>query len=472
MKKKKFYNNGKQKAIFMVLSLVLTVVGCGTKNDVDENTIPEAQTVEYESGTTDGMTITDLPEETSDLTFAELSKLQFEFMSGAGGWSEGFTIEKDGSLRGNFHDSDMGSTGEGYPNGTMYCCSYTGQFADLHKINEYTYDMKLADISYENAVGTDEICDEIQYIYTESYCLGGNDTFKIYLPGTPLSELSEEEYFWISYQNESETELTMTIIVDEKNEYGIYSYQRPEPLEDANMIFDTYKNSYDYYENKCLEAETTVEMAVCTESMYKVSDDCLNYIWNLIKYNVDEDKFDAILSEQQEWIAQKEKQAEEITSEGGSMATVDCNRIMAELTMERCKELIAYLEVVVSEEQEENDAQPSDIETTVSGSFTVSVRDIIPDYCVDDVTPNVAVVTEFQSYPFTIFVGEEIGSQLAVGEVYVFTIKPMTVKYSKDYLESMSLSSLVWELPEFEITDFRLANEDELGLESLSLTIE
>lgn len=35
----------------------------------------------------------------------------------------------------------------------------------------------------------------------------------------------------------------------------------------------------------------------------------------------------------------------------------------------------------------------------------------------------------------------------------------------------MSLASLVWELPEFEITEFRLANEDELGLESLTLTI-
>lgn len=116
--------------------------------------------------------------------------------------------------------------------------------------------------------------------------------------------------------------------------------------------------------------------------------------------------------------------------------------------------------------------QDTDIKTTVSGSFTVGVRDVIPDYCFDDRTPNVAVVTEFQSYPFTIFVGEEIGSQLEVGETYVFTIKPIVVEYSKEYLEKMSLSSLVWELPDFEIVDFRLANEDELGLESLCLTMK
>lgn len=110
--------------------------------------------------------------------------------------------------------------------------------------------------------------------------------------------------------------------------------------------------------------------------------------------------------------------------------------------------------------------------TTVSGSFTVNVRDVIPDYCFDDTTPNVAVVTEFQSYPFTIFVGEEIGKQLEVGKNYVFTIKPIIVDETKEYLKGMYLSSLVWELPEFEITEFRLANEDELGLDSLRLTIE
>lgn len=38
------------------------------------------------------------------------------------------------------------------------------------------------------------------------------------------------------------------------------------------------------------------------------------------------------------------------------------------------------------------------------------VQNVTPDYGMDDETPNV-VVTEFQSYPVTIFVGEEIGSQ-------------------------------------------------------------
>lgn len=108
--------------------------------------------------------------------------------------------------------------------------------------------------------------------------------------------------------------------------------------------------------------------------------------------------------------------------------------------------------------------------TIISGEFTVGVRDVIPDYCFDDVTPCVALVTEFQSYPFTIYVGEEIGSQLQKENQYVFSIEPIEVNYSIEELQKMNLSSLVWEIGELKITGFRLAKEEELGLSSLQLT--
>lgn len=109
--------------------------------------------------------------------------------------------------------------------------------------------------------------------------------------------------------------------------------------------------------------------------------------------------------------------------------------------------------------------------TTISGSFTATFRDIIPDYCFDDVTPCVAVVSDFQSYPYTVFVGEELGAQLQPGEVYVFSIEPVTVKYSKEELEGLYTSSLVWEIPGLRVIDARPAEDDELGLSSLYLTI-
>ncbi len=110
--------------------------------------------------------------------------------------------------------------------------------------------------------------------------------------------------------------------------------------------------------------------------------------------------------------------------------------------------------------------------TTVSGSFTVCVREVIPDYVLDDTTPTVAVVTEFQDYPFTIFVGGEIGKELVVGENYVFSIAPVVVDAPKEDLDKLNISSLLQALPRYEITDFRLATTDEIGLESRNFIFE
>lgn len=281
-----------------------------------------------------------------NLTFADLSKRQFVFSSGAGGWSEEFTIENDGYFTGNYHDSDMGDTGEGYENGTRYSSSYSGHFTDLVRIDDYTYSMKLADISYKETADTVEIRDHIRYIYTKSYCLGGTDTFVIYLPGKPVSQLSEEICYWLSMANQKDEELTAIAIADEANGYGVYSYDRPEPLEDARMTFDSYKESYDYYGDMLSAANMTLDMVEYSGIMYELSDECLNHIWNLIRYHVEKEQYSKILAEQRTWIAEKEAKAEEARAEyaGGSLAPVNYNMTLASLTMKRCEELIAYLE--------------------------------------------------------------------------------------------------------------------------------
>lgn len=370
----------KNKLLSTALTVVLaiTVAGCGDSNSAEKRSVPyetienmqtEENQVEKENTTKEdtatetalteeekavtgadmaeeGTAITDAEvAESTDLTFADLAKRQFEFSSGAGGWSEEFTIEKDGYFTGNYHDSDMGSTGEGYEGGTVYCSSYSGHFTDLVKVNDYTYKMKLADISYKETVDTEEISDNVRYIYTDSYCLGGTDTFTIYLPGTPWDELSEGVHVWLFLSNQSEEELNMIAIVDETNEYGIYSYDRLSPLEEAQMTFNSYKDSYDYYINMLSEASTTPDMVEYSGKMYEISDECLNYIWNLIRYNVDEEKYNEILAEQREWITEKETRAEKESAEyeGGTFAPVIYNDTLATLTMERCEELIEYL---------------------------------------------------------------------------------------------------------------------------------
>ena len=284
-----------------------------------------------------------------DLTFEDLSHYAFQFCSGAGGWSTDFEIEKDGSFKGNYHDSDMGDTGENYENGTRYICGFSGNFTGLTKINDYTYEMKMENLTYEETPGKEEIADGVKYIYTDVYGLEGTDTFKVYLPGAPVSDLSEEEYFWVRTANENGAEesqdtLTIPVIMNEKMEYGIYSYKRMTPYEEAKSTLTTYQASYDAAEEELKKATTQSRLNDCSIQMYDISDSCLNEIWNLVKHNTSEEKFNEILNEQRKWIADKEAAGNEIMeNNGGSSALMDSSQVMAELTMERCKELIEYL---------------------------------------------------------------------------------------------------------------------------------
>jgi len=286
-------------------------------------------------------------ESAEGLNFKDLSTRQFYFNSGTGAWSECFTIEKDGYFTGHLSDFNQWETGEGYPDGTFYGCSYSGHFADIAKVGEYVYEMKLTDISYKDEPGTEELFDGEKHVNLGAYFLGAGDTFQIYLPGMPLGEMSEELYMWVCDHNQSESELTMIVLVDEKKELAAYSVDRFTPAEDAEMTYNSYKQSFDYCAGKLAnDAQTTVDMVAYSGKLYEISDDCLNELWNLIRYNIPEDKYAEILEEQRAWIKEKEEKAKEIADvyAGGSMASVDINDTLARLTMERCAKLVEYLQ--------------------------------------------------------------------------------------------------------------------------------
>ena len=350
-----------KKLLVGILWIAILCVGCGAKPgtdvkvdpkvdvNVDVNVDPITDTkvevhlgadadIEIDAGTVE--------EESEDmLTFEDLSEYQFEFCSGAGGWMDGFVIEKDGYFFGQYTDSEMGSVGEGYENGSLYCSNYSGHFTDLEKVDEYTYKMTLADISYKEEVGKEEILEGVRYIYTEAYALGGNDTFYVYLPGTPVSRFKEDVWIWFQYANESDEELTMMVMVDEENDYGIYTYERTLPAKDAEINYNSYKESYDYYEQMAQELVTTLEMQENSAKMYEISDDCLNYLWNIIRYNVEGDTYQQILAEQKQWITEKEEAAKAAEEEfaGGSLAPVAYLEVQAGMTMERCGKLLEYI---------------------------------------------------------------------------------------------------------------------------------
>ena len=167
---------------------------------------------------------TSAEDNSNGITFAELAKRSYSFSRGAGGWGDDFEIEEDGSFHGYFHDSEMGETGDDYPNGCFYYCEYEGHFADIQKVDDYTYKMTMTDITKKNDKG-EYIEDDIKYIPADPYALDGAQEIEIYLPGKPVDQISEEIQMWIGLQfMETKPEKLESIaLVNVNQSYGIFS---------------------------------------------------------------------------------------------------------------------------------------------------------------------------------------------------------------------------------------------------------
>ena len=106
------------------------------------------------------------------------------------------------------------------------------------------------------------------------------------------------------------------------------------------------------------------------------------------------------------------------------------------------------------------------VSVSIKGSFVGTVRYLIPDYCMDDTTLSIAVVTPFQSCPFTIYVGE-LAKQLVKGQTYVFEIqeKEAEIKRSEYQATELSLEKMI-PYYELQIQSVRLATEEDWGINS------
>lgn len=161
---------------------------------IASNTADTSNTAEVTAADTTAETT---QENTGDFSFQDLVGHEFFFSSGHGGWNTDLTINADGSFSGVFHDTDMGETGDNYPEGTTEICSFKGQFTEPEKIDEYTYSFKIKEMTYDNEVGTEEILDNTKYCYTTAYGLDDAEELRIYLPGTPSDKLSQEALNWL-----------------------------------------------------------------------------------------------------------------------------------------------------------------------------------------------------------------------------------------------------------------------------------
>lgn len=160
----------------------------------------------------------------SDFSFSDLEHWVFQFSSGAGGWGTNLQIAADGSFSGDYHDSEMGSIAEEYPNGSIYISVFTGQFGQPEKLDAYTYALKPESIDYEIQPGTSQIRDGIRYCYSEAHGLAGAQELLLYLPGTPITELPEDFLLWANLYGSESAELPFYGLYDPVNTTGFYSF--------------------------------------------------------------------------------------------------------------------------------------------------------------------------------------------------------------------------------------------------------
>ena len=314
-------------------ALALTLAGCGETDSVPPAASPTP-------------TFSPVPAETqpaAEFSFADLRRLQFRFSSGAGAWS---TLLARRAARRDvvaLHETPTWGGGPGIP-GVRGTCKFTGRFAQPVQVNDYTYSMGIAEISYEKEAGTEEVIDGIQYYYTAPYGLEDAEEILVYLPGAPLGELPQEFRGWVGYYENTRDKLPFYALNNESHQQGFGSYDWVERVRtDVEWAEETAAE----YETKILE-DTSLSQGELNElsaQMFDLWDIQLNEVWAVLRQTLPQADMEALTAEELEWIAWKEEQLARTGEEagGGSLAIMLQAQRAAELTRERVYVLLEYL---------------------------------------------------------------------------------------------------------------------------------
>lgn len=204
MKEEYFYMIVKNwKALILSGAMLLSLCACGSRDAAVTPSAPAEpnQSVVPESTPTpEPSPIQSAVASEVEADFFKTLPNQFSFLSGAGGWSTALYLNGggiyDGSFTGQYHDSDMGSVGEDYPNGTVYYCNFTGKFTQPEKLDEFVYSVKLEDLTYDPPEA-ESIEDGVRYVTAGPYGLENVEELRIYFPGYPIENIPEEDRFWL-----------------------------------------------------------------------------------------------------------------------------------------------------------------------------------------------------------------------------------------------------------------------------------
>lgn len=331
----------KRMMLCIVVAAVLTGCGNAGNQSTDDANVGNQSTEEF----SENMVQEEVPQTLAQkFTFDSLKNTRFEFSSGAGAWSTGLYIYEDGSFEGLYSDADMGSNGDGYPDGTVYSCEFSGNFdKNIEVIDEYTVKVTLDSMEYANPAGTEEIADNVKYVYSDAYGLAGADSFYIYLPGKPISELDESVLSWISMAEPGDDTLSFYVFYNEDEGDAFYSYDATVAAQVSEMI-SAAESLDSVYSQNMKEAKTQLEYNTIAESMYQNWDGTLNEVWKLIAADLDDATMEQLRAEERQWIADKDAAVEKeaASAEGGSAYAMIKYTTAAEITKERVYELQKY----------------------------------------------------------------------------------------------------------------------------------
>ena len=102
-----------------------------------------------------------------------------------------------------------------------------------------------------------------------------------------------------------------------------------------------------------------------------------------------------------------------------------------------------------------------------SGSFTATVEKLLPDYYALP-GKTIAVVHFFQDRPFLLHFQKDLTGELIEGTSYVFEFETFEVELPDDE-ENPDISDYMYSI---NVTSYRVAEDDELGLEGKMPTVE
>ena len=178
--------------------------------------------------------------EAETTVFEQMAPLSWSFSSGVGAWSTELKVLPDGSFTGEYHDSEMGEAGDAYPNGTVYMCSFSGHMTQGQQRDEFTREIRVDSLTVSQAPGEETIEDGIRYVTAAPYGLSEGDTMRLYLPGAPVKDFTEDMAFWahVADAEDVPAELPYWFLFSEANNSGFVGEKAAQAASLANPWTD------------------------------------------------------------------------------------------------------------------------------------------------------------------------------------------------------------------------------------------